>query len=404
VIALTETPEQTPPEPKADPAPKKASAGPAKPRKAAKPRRAKPVERPFPRATLERALAIAFAIKQQNGGQAWSPREIAKAVKRGFHNSNFFYECSAAAKFGLTTGGRDHDEVALTELGRSIVYAPDPRADATQRKTALLKVDLFRRVLEYYQGTDLPEMEYLGNTLKDKFGLEPETHTEFVDLFKKNCAFVGIKTLADANGTGPKNGAGAPIVRLKPLAKANDDVVETIAEPTDVAAGDGPTCFVIMPFTEKGASPRPHGFFGEVLNQLIVPAATAAGFRVQTARKKGTEVIQSTIVNSVIDADLVVADLTDHNPNVMFELGMRLLADKPVAIIKAQGTGPVFDVDNMLRVEDYNPNLWASSVKADLPKLSEHIRATWEGKEHTESFLKILRRGAIEKNSTPVVN
>jgi hypothetical protein len=55
-------------------------------------------------------------------------------------------------------------------------------------------------------------------------------------------------------------------------------------------------------------------------------------------------------VNDLLEADLVIADLTDHNPNVLFELGLRMAEDKPVALIKAIGTGKVFDVDNMLRV------------------------------------------------------
>ena len=69
-----------------------------------------------------------------------------------------------------------------------------------------------------------------------------------------------------------------------------------------------------------------------------------------------------------MDADLVIADLTQHNPNVMFELGMRMAEDKPVVLIKASGTGPLFDVDNMLRVFEYNPNLWSTTVEKDMPK------------------------------------
>lgn len=83
---------------------------------------------------------------------------------------------------------------------------------------------------------------------------------------------------------------------------------------------------------------------------------------------------------------------------------MRLMADKPVAIIRAQGTGAIFDVDNMLRVEDYNPNLWASSIKVDLPKLKDHFQATWEGREATESFLTILRKGpGAQERPAPVL-
>ena len=58
--------------------------------------------------------------------------------------------------------------------------------------------------------------------------------------------------------------------------------------------------------------------------------------------------IQSTIINDLIQADLVIADLTEHNPNVKFELSVRMAQDKPVVLMKAEVTGPLFDVDNML--------------------------------------------------------
>ena len=76
-----------------------------------------------------------------------------------------------------------------------------------------------------------------------------------------------------------------------------------------------------MPFVERNAD-FPKGFFGEVLRSLITPAALEAGFVVETANKQGSDIIQSTIINDLLEADLVIADLTAHNPNVLFELGV----------------------------------------------------------------------------------
>jgi len=67
---------------------------------------------------------------------------------------------------------------------------------------------------------------------------------------------------------------------------------------------------------------------------------------------------------------LVIVDLTEHKPNVLFELGMRIAFNKPVCLIRARGTAPIFDIDHMLRVFDYNPCLWASTPAADVPALS----------------------------------
>lgn len=367
-----------------NPAPATKSPVGAKPR--AKPAKKKQIERPFPRTSLERAIALAKAIKTVNAGNPMETDQVAKAIGLADGSSGFFYAASAAAKFGLAK--RENGRIALMPLGRELVYAPNPDVETAARKKAFLTCDLFRRFLEYYKSTDLPEMEYVSRVLESEFQLERSLHAEFVQTFLANCKFLGVKTLADAVTTSvPKNGVH-PAVKIKVITKTPDDVV-VVADTED---SNAPTCFVIMPFTEKGTPQRPKGFFDEVLHRLIVPAATKAGFRVETARKKGTEVIHFTIINSIMDADLVVADLTDHNPNVLCELGMRLMHNKPVAILRAHGTHPIFDVDNVLRVEEYDPNLWVSTIDKDLPKIQEHIEATWLGRDETDSFITILRK------------
>ncbi len=145
-----------------------------------------------------------------------------------------------------------------------------------------------------------------------------------------------------------------------------------------------------MPFAERDQK-HPMGFFGEVLRSIITPAAKASQFTVKTANRQGSDVIQSTIINDLMDADLVIADLTEHNPNVMFELGMRMAEDKPVVLIKAKGTGPLFDVDNMLRVFEYSSNLWPTTVEKDMPGLRDFISGSWENRASDNSYMKILR-------------
>lgn len=83
---------------------------------------------------------------------------------------------------------------------------------------------------------------------------------------------------------------------------------------------------------------RPTRSRGDGAPVPITPASLKAGFNVETANHQGIDVIQSTIINELLEAELVLADLTDHNPNVLFELGLRMAVDKPVALIKATGT------------------------------------------------------------------
>lgn len=343
--------------------------------------------RPYPRATLEAALQVPNALKEKNGGNAWPPDDVAAALNISRKNERFFYLAGSSRDFGLTEGSRDSQMIALTDLGRELVYAPTPEAEKALKLKAFLNVDIFRRVLEYYRGSNLPEMKYLGNTLKNEFGLHESTHEEFSRLFRDNCDYLEV---GSGLVVGDAKGGGASAERDGGQKQGADTV--TLAEPEK---DTGLRCFVIMPFREREKAYAP-GFFDEVLRSLIAPAGRKAGFTVTTANRQGSDVIQSTIVNDLLNADLVIADLTEHNPNVLFELGMRLAHDKPVALIRARGTAAIFDVDNMLRVFDYEPNLWATTVERDLPKLIEHIEGSWNNRDSDATYMKLLHRPAVK--------
>jgi hypothetical protein len=341
------------------------------------------IERPYPRVPLEEAIKIPYVLKEKNGGNSMSPELIAQALGIAPASSTFFYRAAAARDFGLTTGGRDSAEIALTQFGRDLVYAASPEQEHELKVKAFRTANLFGQVLVHYKGSKLPEMKYLGNTLEKDFKLHPKTHEEFSDLFAKNCKYLGI-----GSGYQPTAGVGDDLQKgAEKIAPTEPKSIVTLVETNKANA---PRCFVVMPFTERDEL-RPKGFFDEVLRSLIVPAGKDAGFIVETANRSGSDVIQATIVNDLLDADLVLVDLTEHNPNVLFELGMRMATDKPVALIRAKGTPPIFDVDNMLRVFQYDPNLWPSTIKEDLPSMTEHIKAAWDTRESSQTYIKILR-------------
>jgi len=331
---------------------------------------------------LEESLKVPLALREKNGGNPWPSTEVATAVGLSAKSYSFFYITAASRDYGLTIGTRDTKQIALAELGRKLMYAGNPTEEYKLKLQAFLNVDLFKRVLEHYGGNNLPEMKYLSNTLESTFGISPNLHEEFSRIFKANCDYLQI-------GARFAPAAQPPVQEHRPtevlVATLGRDVY-TVAE---AEAGSGLVCFAAMPFRERTDGYMP-GYFAEVLNALIAPAGRKAGFTVQTARKEGTDVIQSTIVNRLLSADLVLIDLTEHNPNVLFELGLCIARERPVVLIRAAGTAPIFDVDNMLRVFDYTANLWPSTLETDIPKLAEHITATYSAAGTERSYMKIL--------------
>lgn len=93
---------------------------------------------------------------------------------------------------------------------------------------------------------------------------------------------------------------------------------------------------------EPGSEERKHADI--VLNYIIKEAADEAGYDVVRGDDVGrSSMITVDIVNALLDADLVVADLSFHNPNVFYELGLRHSTGRPTIHVASLGTDLPFD-------------------------------------------------------------
>ncbi|WP_146170173.1 hypothetical protein [Bosea sp. 124] len=208
-----------------------------------------PTPRPFPTVSLEKALSIANAIKEKNAGNPWAPTQVAKALGIGEKSSSIDTLYRASNLYGLTSGTRGASAISIEKIGRDIVYAPSPDAVTNARRRAFLNVELFSKVLEYYKGNRLPEIEFLSNTLVSEFSLPKEFHGVFREIFLENCDFVQI---------GPNWGASSALEGTieRRFPTPSIPAVRTIAAEHNT---DGKKCFVIMPFTERNpARPWTH--------------------------------------------------------------------------------------------------------------------------------------------------
>ncbi len=89
------------------------------------------------------------------------------------------------------------------------------------------------------------------------------------------------------------------------------------------------TCFVISPIGEINSEIRQRS--DQVLKFIIMPAAREAGLVALRSDQIATPgMITAQVIRQIIDARMVVADLTDHNANVFYELALRHAFRKPV--------------------------------------------------------------------------
>ena len=68
-------------------------------------------------------------------------------------------------------------------------------------------------------------------------------------------------------------------------------------------------------------------------NDIVAPIVEPLGYRVSTPEVGELGIIMSSILRDLDHADIVVANLTGNNPNVLYELGIRHGLGKPTVIV-----------------------------------------------------------------------
>lgn len=102
-----------------------------------------------------------------------------------------------------------------------------------------------------------------------------------------------------------------------------------------------PTCGIIMPISSIDNCSEAHW---KEVRGILTDAVETAGFEVHlVSEANDSGIIQKRIVQNLYKNDIVICDVSCKNPNVMFELGMRLAFDKPTIIVMDNMTKYSFD-------------------------------------------------------------
>ena len=102
-------------------------------------------------------------------------------------------------------------------------------------------------------------------------------------------------------------------------------------------------CFVISPIGEMDSETRKRS--DKVLKHIITPSIEQLGYEVVRADKISEPgIITTQIIQHIVESPLVVADLTERNPNVFYELALRHAIRKPLIQMIKKGEAIPFDV------------------------------------------------------------
>jgi len=329
------------------------------PKRSRKAAAAKPLAWTFPKNTLEDAIAVAKAIEDKNGGNPMRADLLAKAV--GFNRSDdwrFLDLLKSANMYGLVAGSGAKATVSLEKIGQDVVAPGSPQ----DRKKALLmafhNVEEFKKVGEFYGNKRIPEDEYFLNTLTRQFNIPRDRAGAFAEVFRANTKF--LRSFDVQTGTGAANDIDQ---------EPND------AEGTTPTTAVGKerrirefldTCFVMMPFGT---------WFDRYYQEIYIPAIKDAGLEpIRADELFNTGSVVEQIWEQIGKARILLADLTDKNANVFYELGLAHAAKKPVVFTSGKVEDVPFDLRH-LRVIVYEvrePD-WASKLRK---LITDYLRNT----------------------------
>ncbi len=118
----------------------------------------------------------------------------------------------------------------------------------------------------------------------------------------------------------------------------------------------------------------------DIMNRILNPIALEVGYSVIRADLLTGDIILDDIIKMIMEADIVIADLTDFNPNVMYELGVRqAIKGKTICIIKDENLNNLpFDIVQLRTIPyDFNSPFGVDDFRI---QLKERIKSSIKSK------------------------
>jgi hypothetical protein len=162
---------------------------------------------------------------------------------------------------------------------------------------------------------------------------------------------------------------------------------------TDMVSFEGKSCFIITPISSEGSVIRIKAY--SLIDTVIRPILTEMGFTVIDPLEIASPgSITNQIINELINSDLVIANLTGLNPNVMYELAVRHAANKPIVTLAEQDTVIPFDILAERTLKYFDSLSGAEPIKNNLRRA---IVAAMKTKGQDNPIYRAIQRDLLAK-------
>ena len=303
---------------------------------------------------LDQALRVAQALADNYASKPAKPLEVAAAMDMSPSSGPFRTLAGASIAYGLTEGGYNASEIALTELGRRVTAPLVENDDLAAKREALLKPKVVGDFLRKYGDSPLPPPNIAQNVL-GSMGVPSDRASDVFALIVDGAQKLGL--LQEIKGKRYVNLDRGRLISETPEADDNDDagVSETFINPpggeaagaranvppTPPVESDG---IIKKVFITHGKDPK----FVDPIRKLLSFGELAAVVSVekQSVSQPVPEKVMSemrsceaAIIHVQGELTLLDKDAQEHvvlNPNVLIEIGaaMALYGKRFILLVK----------------------------------------------------------------------
>lgn len=323
--------------------------------KPAAPKRARRTQRPFPAVSFEDAIVLAEEIQRLAGGQTRIRRlTLFEQLDRSPDSGLARQQVVNSNRYGLTEGSYNADFLELTPVGATATNSEAPARERTRARfqLAISNIAPFASLYESLKGNKLPAQQVMRDHLVEDQKLDVELAKEAVELFIVNAKHLGV--LRPVSGTERVLTIEHVLDELPATSQraGTGERTPTPQKPAGVQAGGdqdlGKVCFYVTPIGDEASEERKHA--DVFLGHLVEPAVEALDAGMNVVRADHIEnpgLITAQVIQHILHARLVIADLSFHNPNVFYELALRHATGKPTVLICRQQDKLPFDISDI---------------------------------------------------------
>jgi hypothetical protein len=332
----------------------------------------------FPAASFEEAMGLANAIQKHAAGQKVRRLTLFDSLGKSPDSGPSRQLIVNSNKYGLTKGSYHAEHLELTTEGALATGADIPLRQklAARFKLAIEGIAPFKALYESLKGNRLPAASILEDTAKEH-NVPAQDAKECVELFIVNAKFLGIlKPIAGAERIIPLEQAVEALPEAESSGNADTGggyAPPIVPERRVSGSSTGSTgtswssiCFYISPIGEADSEHRKHADL--FLGSIVEPALEEFSLKVVRADRIGKPgMITAQIIEHVLKAKLVIADLSYHNPNVFYELCLRHVSRLPTVQIIRKSDKIPFDLDQFRTIQ-----IDTSTIYAMVPNLQTY--------------------------------